>query len=278
MVAHPHPPTAAPGAAASRQQDAQEFCAALLDRLHNELRESGEEAQLTGYVGAGATDAADEGWNEVSRDGPTRTAVDRSHLGPQSMVQRSLQLVVSRAVRLNRSRRVRATWEPAWCLGVDVAAADTHSVEDALEATLAPETVSGVDTPHKRAGKASIACTLKRAPPALILHLKRFGGGGGGGGGGATTKLQKHVWYGEHLDLRDSWLAPECPRDHARYRLAAVVEHRGPGLARGHYVAYCRRKDGRWYSFDDGAVRTVPFAHGVAAANAYLLCYERDDA
>ena len=49
---------------------------------------------------------------------------------------------------------------------------------------------------------------------------------------------------------------PEDPgsNNSGYYELEAVLTHKGASTASGHYVAWCKQKDGKWLLFDDDKV------------------------
>ena len=65
------------------------------------------------------------------------------------------------------------------------------------------------------------------------------------------------------------------------YDLRAVVEHRGlqdpTSTNAGHYVAFVRAQDSRWYECDDARSPHPRTVEEVRRAQAYMLFYERRD-
>lgn len=55
------------------------------------------------------------------------------------------------------------------------------------------------------------------------------------------------------------------------YNLYAVINHYGH-LDGGHYTAYCKLEDNKWYSFDDSNVTEMKESD-VCATSAYMLFY-----
>jgi ubiquitin carboxyl-terminal hydrolase 22/27/51 len=122
------------------------------------------------------------------------------------------------------------------------------------------------------------------APPALLLHLKRFAHSAARR---ASAKLDAHVSFPlDGLDLSPflaaarlraraghrlhSDAAPLATPAACRYWLAAAVCHLGE-LEGGHYIAYVRN-GGEWFRCDDAWVTRVA-AEEVQAAHAYMLFY-----
>ena len=134
---------------------------------------------------------------------------------------------------------------------------------------------------------------IRRLPPTLALHLKRFEHGGAkkqnahGDGGG--SKIESHVSFPFVLPMR-AYCASTAIRerygnrltpmsdggggadDPKNYDLFAVVVHSGQGSDSGHYIAYVQWQ-GAWFRCDDHQVtRADPIT--VATAQAYLLFYQ----
>eukprot|EP01017_Pseudomicrothorax_dubius_P040537 TRINITY_DN6355_c0_g2_i4.p1 TRINITY_DN6355_c0_g2~~TRINITY_DN6355_c0_g2_i4.p1 ORF type:complete len:147 (-),score=30.07 TRINITY_DN6355_c0_g2_i4:209-649(-) len=119
-----------------------------------------------------------------------------------------------------------------------------------------------------------------KAPPILILHLKRFrtsrvssiGNYFFSHGNQKITALVDFPTTG--LDLSNHILG-RCDQPPI-YDLFAVSNHYG-GMGGGHYTAYAMNfKDKLWYEFDDSHVsKTSP--DNVVTAAAYVLFYRRRD-
>jgi ubiquitin carboxyl-terminal hydrolase 4/11/15 len=114
---------------------------------------------------------------------------------------------------------------------------------------------------------------LYRAPPILIVHLKRFQYS-------ATTHRRDKIgafidFPLEGLDLTplvSHWVEDEKPI----YDCYAVSNHYG-GLGGGHYTAYTLSDDGTWCYYDDSRITNdVPVKEVVSEA-AYVLYYRRRD-
>ena len=70
--------------------------------------------------------------------------------------------------------------------------------------------------------------------------------------------------------------APETlNQDGTTYKLFALTEHIG-SLDEGHYIAYTKRHDGRWFEFNDERIKEVS-EDDALNQKAYLLFYQRVD-
>ena len=115
--------------------------------------------------------------------------------------------------------------------------------------------------------------SIYRAPPILIVHLKRFQYS-------ATThrrdKIDTFIDFPlKGLDLTEyvkNWENGEEPI----YDLYAVSNHFG-GLGGGHYTAYALSDDGEWCNFDDSRVSTGVKEEEVVSSAAYCLYFRRKD-
>ncbi|OCK84919.1 ubiquitin carboxyl-terminal hydrolase-like protein 22 [Lepidopterella palustris CBS 459.81] len=127
--------------------------------------------------------------------------------------------------------------------------------------------------------------SIKRLPPVLPIHLKRFEHSKS-----SSSKLETKIRFPLQLDLypyttrcktrhpnaKSSSNLPNTnqninsPANSLIYELSSVVVHKGK-IDSGHYVSYSR--EGRdWFMFDDSKVVLVSEAE-VLDANAYLLFY-----
>jgi len=137
------------------------------------------------------------------------------------------------------------------------------SVQQALAAYLAPETVQGYQ--HAQHGTIAVQKTVRitYAPLTLVLHLKRFEHRRGRAG---NPKVDKFVDYGFDLSVQESGRS-------VGYRLYAVVLHSG-GASDGHYTALCHSR-GTWWLLDDEAVTEVTDLNLLIRREAYILFYKR---
>mmetsp|Transcript_2965 Transcript_2965/g.6481 ORF Transcript_2965/g.6481 Transcript_2965/m.6481 type:complete len:470 (+) Transcript_2965:124-1533(+) len=145
------------------------------------------------------------------------------------------------------------------------------SVERALEGFTKSEKLCGQNRyrcKHCQAHRdATKQFTIATAPPLLTIQLKRFECCFGQRG-----KINKNVSFKLDLDLARFTSHPD---QEAKYRLYAVIVHRGHSARSGHYIAFARHPStDKWYEFDDEAVRPVPVQE-VLRQQAYLLFYQK---
>jgi ubiquitin carboxyl-terminal hydrolase 8 len=99
---------------------------------------------------------------------------------------------------------------------------------------------------------------LVRAPPNLIVQLKRFSGRN------RVSRNDTPVAIGELIDI--SHVAADRS---AVYEVRAIVHHTGT-LSSGHYTAACRRAN-CWFAFNDKIVTEREGPGGRATESAYLV-------
>ncbi|XP_074593336.1 ubiquitin carboxyl-terminal hydrolase 31-like [Brevipalpus obovatus] len=90
---------------------------------------------------------------------------------------------------------------------------------------------------------------------------------------GATSRTDSSAFIVQPWKKCNRHSITSCPEDNF-YELYAVCNHHGTMQA-GHYTAYCRNMvDGKWYSFDDQKVSSIP-ERSVVTKDAYMLFYQR---
>lgn len=110
-----------------------------------------------------------------------------------------------------------------------------------------------------------------KLPNRLIVHLNRFKIEDG-----REAKLTQPIHFEvDSWDLSQYVLDPEAAGVPQKYRLYALISHKGVSSRHGHYVAYARNRiNGRWYIFNDANCTEVDVA-SVKEAETYVLFYER---
>jgi len=118
---------------------------------------------------------------------------------------------------------------------------------------------------------------LYRAPPILIVHLKRFHYSPLTHRRDKIDALVDFPLKG--LDLTKEvmhWEDKKDNKDEPIYDCYAVSNHFG-GLGGGHYTAYALNDEEEWCNFDDSRVTTNVDEKEVVSSAAYVLYYRRRD-
>ena len=114
--------------------------------------------------------------------------------------------------------------------------------------------------------KAERTITIWSTPNKLIIHLKRFKNDG--------NKNDIFVNYPLYK-LNLSRFCVGYDKFHSEYNLYAVACHMGTSEG-GHYIAYCKNVNNKWYKFDDNIVSEVS-ENSVITKDAYCLFYSKND-
>ncbi|KAG5342328.1 hypothetical protein C0989_003458 [Termitomyces sp. Mn162] len=139
-------------------------------------------------------------------------------------------------------------------------------LKDALKKFVAIDHLKGADKYKcekcKKHVNADKRFTIDEAPLVLTIHLKRFSPMG--------KKIPHNVHYDEDLSLQ-----PYMSEGHfgPMYSLYGVICHAGSGPNSGHYYAFVKSKDGRWWEMNDDSVS--PTGSSPHKKNAYMLFYIR---
>jgi ubiquitin C-terminal hydrolase len=159
------------------------------------------------------------------------------------------------------------------------------SLEACLAAFCATEVLAGDDAYTCRSCATRQTClktlTLHRAPPHLVLHLKRFA---------YTPCSREKLTTPVRFPIRGLDLAPfltpssaSSGRHHeggdgelsVLYDLYGVANHVG-ALGGGHYTAACCHAPGQWLAYNDSHVAPLADpARDLCPEDAYVLFYQR---
>ena len=119
---------------------------------------------------------------------------------------------------------------------------------------------------EKTGGRESVVKKIQfwNFPDILIISLKRFNNNG--------RKIQKLVNFPiENLDL--SKYVVGYNKNKYNYSLYGIANHTG-GTAGGHYFAYVKNANGKWYNFNDTSVKEMKI-FDLISPKAYLLFYSK---
>jgi ubiquitin carboxyl-terminal hydrolase 8 len=102
-------------------------------------------------------------------------------------------------------------------------------------------------------------------PNILVIDFKRF-----------NNRFQKSqiliTFPIDELDLSDYVIGYK--KDNYKYELYGVCNHSG-GVMGGHYTAYVKNANGKWYHFNDTSVSEVGLKESIISTKAYVLFYRK---
>jgi ubiquitin C-terminal hydrolase len=85
-----------------------------------------------------------------------------------------------------------------------------------------------------------------------------------------TDPENKSIW--DNLDLSEYVIGYK--KESYNYELYGVCNHSG-GVLGGHYTAYVKNANGKWYHFNDTSVSEVGLNESIVSAKAYVLFYRK---
>lgn len=264
----------------SQQQDCQEFCQFLLDGLHEDLNQCGNNPPLR--------ELSPEA-EKMRESMPMRIASaiewERYLTTDFSVVVDLFQGQYASRLRCNTCSHTSTTYQAFSVLSVPVPKTNTCTIYDCFKEFTKLETLEKEELWNCPVCKAkrpsSKQIIITRLPNNLIIHLKRFDN--------MLNKNNVFVNYPDELDLTKFWvndyngnmpmengivlpLRGQKPPFH--YRLFAVASHSGT-LYGGHYTSFVDKNELGWCSFDDMSWRKVKTRNEYLTPNAYVLFYRR---
>lgn len=281
-----------------RQEDAEEYLGFTLNGLHEEMLSlkkliSPQEEMSTPNGPETQQGLADESPDKSQQEEEEGSEDEWEQVGPRNKtsITRQTDFVRTpitdifgghiRSVVYQQSSKESATLQPFFTLQLDIQSEKIRTVQEALEALVARESVQGYTTKSKQEIEISRRVTLEELPPVLVLHLKRFVFEKTGG----CQKLIKTIDYPVDLEISKDLLSPgvrgKIFKGQRTYRLFAVVYHHGNSVTGGHYTTdvFHIGLNG-WLRIDDQAVKVInqyQVVKQTAERTAYLLYYRRVD-
>lgn len=102
-------------------------------------------------------------------------------------------------------------------------------------------------------------------PSVLSIDIKRF-----------NSHFHKNqIWIDfpiDHLDLSNYVIGYK--KEQYQYELYGVCNHSG-NVAGGHYTAFVKNANGKWYHFNDTFVSEVALSESIVSPKAYMLFYRK---
>lgn len=260
------------GFGGNEQQDSHEFMMMLFDKLHHDLNIHAKDRSKQNGIESNKGNSDDSNIN-----------IPRATLGYQfwkrhlelnkSIISDLFEGIFMSTLTCTFCRGQSNTFEVFNCLSLPIPSESRCHVRDCLSHFSNPERIEGAwECPRckqkREVDKKIVICKL---PRILVIHLKRFSLDGRW-----RQKLQTTVDF----PLND--LAVDCTNvlpqsaygsmgSKSSYNLCAVVNHYGH-LDGGHYTAFGKLENQRWYTFDDSNVSEMKDSD-VCSQAAYILFY-----
>ncbi|KAL2708385.1 Ubiquitin carboxyl-terminal hydrolase [Kluyveromyces marxianus] len=263
-----------------QQQDCQEFCQFLLDSLHEDLNQCGNNPPLK--------ELSPEA-EKMRETMPLRIASaiewERYLTTDFSIIVDLFQGQYASQLKCNACGRTSTTYQAFSVLSIPVPRSGTCTIYDSFKEFTKLETLEKDELWNcpscKKRQPSTKQIIITRLPNNLIIHLKRFDN--------MMNKNNVFVNYPEELDLTSYWVDDyrgEMPKDNGvslplrgqkppfNYKLFAVACHSGT-LYGGHYTSYVDKGTLGWCCFDDENWRKIRRKGEYITPNAYVLFYRR---
>ncbi|XP_074595691.1 ubiquitin carboxyl-terminal hydrolase 2-like isoform X1 [Brevipalpus obovatus] len=225
------------------QQDAQEFFQYLINALHDEVNLARSSSTPRTYR---SPKSSSEAWDQYK-------SLENSSL--VDMMAGLLSSTVTCSICGNSS----ICYDPFWGLSLPlpVGVRETNA-EKCLKEFTALEELSRDELAKcercNKPTKSTKRLAIEKAPPVLVLHLKRFSNEG-------YKLVLPKVIASERIFTKS-----KC------YTLNSIVLHHGGSIRSGHYTSYGRHGS-KWYHFNDERVSELKNFIPEDVEDAYILFY-----
>jgi ubiquitin C-terminal hydrolase len=177
---------------------------------------------------------------------------------------------VSEITDLSSGKQLKITPEPYFMVDLPIPEGNkSPSLIDCLEHYVNGEVLEGENAWYNEETKQKINIRKKiqfwSFPSILVIDFKRFNS--------RNQKNQILVTFPlEGLDLSKYVIGYK--KNTYKYDLYGVCNHSG-GVLGGHYTAYVKNANGKWYHFNDTSVSEVAVTESIVSPKAYCLFYRK---
>ena len=177
---------------------------------------------------------------------------------------------VSEIIHLETGEQIKMTPEPYFMIDLPIPEKNkSPSLIDCFNHYVEGEILDGENGWYNEATKERINIKKKiqfwSFPNILVIDFKRF-----------NHKFQKnqiHIQFPlDELDLSEYVIGYK--KEMYKYELYGVCNHSG-GVMGGHYTAYVKNANGKWYHFNDTSVSEVTLLDSIVSPKAYVLFYRK---
>ena len=177
---------------------------------------------------------------------------------------------VSEITNLETGKQIKITPEPYFMIDLPIPSNNkSPTLIDCFECYVEGEILDGDNAWYNEETKQKINIRKKilfwSLPNILVIDLKRFNA--------RNQKNQILVTFPlDDLDLTKYVIGYKKESYH--YDLYVVCNHSG-GVLGGHYTAYVKNANGKWYHFNDTSVTEVGLQESIVSPKAYCLFYRK---
>jgi len=177
---------------------------------------------------------------------------------------------VSEIINLETGKQIKITPEPYFMIDLPIPLNNkSPTLIDCFEHYVEDEVLDGENAWYNEETKERINIRKRilfwSFPNILVIDLKRFNA--------RNQKNQIFVTFPlDNLDLTKYVIGYKKESYH--YELYGVCNHSG-GVLGGHYTAYVKNANGKWYHFNDTSVTEVGLQESIVSPKAYCLFYRK---
>jgi ubiquitin carboxyl-terminal hydrolase 8 len=177
---------------------------------------------------------------------------------------------VSEITNLETGKQINLTPEPYFMIDLPIPANNkSPSLIDCFNLYVEGEVMEGENGWYNSETKERINIRKKiqfwSFPNILVIDFKRF-----------NARFQKNqiliTFPLDDLDLSEYVIGYK--KETYKYELYGVCNHSG-GVMGGHYTAYVKNANGKWYHFNDTSVSEVGLNDSIISPKAYVLFYRK---
>ena len=241
-----------------RQHDTQEFCRILLEDMNKELNEVKNPAK----------------YEELKTSDKSKEECDRQFDQFFRKRENSLIMDVFYGQLINificECGKESYSFEKILDLPLLLKRNCSHSTKELLDDYFEDEEIkfeTKCEKCGKRGKKHRKKVKFSQPPNILTLSLQRIDGR-------SQRKIDSNVSFTDELDL-SKYIDKDCYKDSAKYILYGIGNHSG-SINFGHYYAYIKINDGKWYEFNDSIVSEYSIFKR-SSSEAYVLFYKKNN-
>jgi ubiquitin carboxyl-terminal hydrolase 8 len=177
---------------------------------------------------------------------------------------------VSEITNLDTNEKIKTTPEPYFMIDLPIPENNkSPSLIECFNLYVEGETLTGDNKWFNEETKERINIRKKilfwSFPNILVIDFKRF-----------NAQFQKNqiliTFPFDNLDLSEYVIGYK--KESYKYELYGVCNHSG-GVMGGHYTAYVKNANGKWYHFNDTSVSEVGVQESIISPKAYVLFYRK---
>ena len=242
------------------QNDVQEFLLFMIDCFHNALARE-VEMQIKGTEQSQRDSLATKCYTMM------KNMYKKEY---SEMLTIFYGIHVSDIISLQTKESLSNTPEPFSILSLsipDIHREATITIFDCFDLYCKPEPIEWINERTKEKEQAERAISFWSLPEIMILHLKRWNNNN------TNKSKSNHLVTTPLTDVDFSKYISGYQPENYVYDLFGVCNHLG-GASGGHYTAYIKNANGKWYECNDTEVKEIN-SENIISTHSYCLFYRK---